>query len=59
MALIEFDLKGHVLHANDRFLTAMGYSKDEIVGKHHRIFCDPEEASSSGLCRVLGQPSPR
>jgi methyl-accepting chemotaxis protein len=47
MALIEFDLKGHVLHANDRFLTAMGYSKDEIVGKHHRIFCDPEEASSS------------
>ena len=47
MALIEFDLKGHVLHANDRFLTAMGYSKDEILGKHHRIFCDPEEASSS------------
>lgn len=47
MALIEFDLKGHVLHANDRFLKAMGYSKDEIVGKHHRIFCDPEEASSS------------
>ena len=47
MALIEFDLKGQVLHANDRFLTAMGYSKDEIIGKHHRIFCDPEETTTS------------
>jgi len=47
MALIEFDLKGHVLHANERFLTAMGYRKDEIIGQHHRIFCDPDEANSS------------
>ena len=46
-ALIEFDLKGNVLHANDRFLDAMGYSKDDILGKHHRIFCDPDEANST------------
>ncbi|RGP54562.1 chemotaxis protein [Pseudomonas abyssi] len=47
MALIEFDLKGHVLHANDCFLSAMGYRKEDIIGKHHRIFCDPDEVNSS------------
>ncbi len=41
-AVIEFDLDGHVLTANDNFLRATGYKKEEIVGKHHRIFCEPE-----------------
>jgi methyl-accepting chemotaxis protein len=47
MAVIEFDLEGTVLHANENFLKCMGYSLNEIVGKHHRIFCDTEEYSSS------------
>ena len=47
-ALIEFDTNGHVLHANALFLNAMGYSMDEIKGKHHRIFCEPEEVASRG-----------
>lgn len=42
-AVIEFDLTGNVLEANDRFLQSMGYSKNQVVGKHHRIFCEPEE----------------
>ncbi|MBH3468049.1 PAS domain-containing protein [Pseudomonas carnis] len=42
-ALIEFDLEGHVLTANDRFLGAMGYSLAQIEGKHHRMFCEPQE----------------
>ncbi|MBD8561037.1 PAS domain-containing methyl-accepting chemotaxis protein [Pseudomonas fluorescens] len=46
-ALIEFDLEGHVLTANDRFLGAMGYSLAQIEGKHHRIFCEPQEYNSA------------
>jgi methyl-accepting chemotaxis protein len=42
-AVIEFDLGGHVLTANDRFLGGMGYSLAQIQGKHHRMFCAPEE----------------
>ncbi|MEM9352908.1 MAG: methyl-accepting chemotaxis protein [Planctomycetota bacterium] len=44
-AVIEFELDGTILTANENFLGATGYSLDEIRGKHHRIFCDPEEAA--------------
>ena len=44
--LIEFDLGGHVLHANEAFLKLTGYSLDEIKGHHHRMFVEPEEAAS-------------
>lgn len=47
MAVIEFDTNGIVLTANENFLAGMGYSKKEIVGQHHRIFCEPEEANSA------------
>jgi len=46
-AVIEFDLNGNVLTANDRFLSGMGYSLAQIKGKHHRMFCLPEEANSA------------
>ncbi|WP_085584681.1 MULTISPECIES: PAS domain-containing methyl-accepting chemotaxis protein [unclassified Pseudomonas] len=46
-AVIEFDLNGNVLSANDRFLNGMGYSLAQIQGKHHRMFCDPMEAGSA------------
>ncbi|POA76667.1 chemotaxis protein [Pseudomonas sp. DP16D-R1] len=46
-AVIEFDLDGNVLSANDRFLSGMGYSLAQIKGKHHRMFCLPEEANSA------------
>ncbi len=46
-AVIEFDLNGNVLSANDRFLSGMGYSLAQIKGKHHRMFCLPEEANSA------------
>ena len=41
-ARIEFDLDGYILSANDNFLNTVGYKLDEIVGKHHRMFCDPD-----------------
>lgn len=45
-AVIEFDLTGHVLTANDQFLSAMGYNLGQAKGSHHRIFCTPAEVSS-------------
>ena len=45
-AVIEFDLKGNILRANDNFCGAIGYSEDEIVGQHHRMFVEPQYASS-------------
>lgn len=46
-AVIEFDLKGKILHANDNFLNAMGYTLEDIRGQHHRIFCEPAYAASA------------
>ncbi|HUH24579.1 MAG TPA: PAS domain-containing protein, partial [Brevundimonas sp.] len=45
-ALIEFDLDGVILDANDNLLKTMGYGLDEIRGQHHRTFMDPAEAAS-------------
>jgi methyl-accepting chemotaxis protein len=39
-AVIEFNLDGTVVTANDNFLGCLGYSLDEIKGQHHRMFCD-------------------
>ena len=39
--VIEFTLDGTVLTANEIFLTTLGYRLDEIIGRHHRMFCDP------------------
>ena len=46
-AVIEFDLSGHVLTANDQFLRGMGYNLAQIKGKHHSLFCDPHEVSQA------------
>jgi len=46
-AVIEFDLQGNVLHANRNFLDTLGYDLDEIVGRHHRMFCMPEDVRSA------------
>jgi methyl-accepting chemotaxis protein len=43
-AVIEFELDGTIITANENFLGAMGYALDEIVGKHHRMFVDAEDA---------------
>jgi methyl-accepting chemotaxis protein len=45
-AVIEFELDGRIITANENFLRIFGYRLDEIVGKHHRIFCDPGYAES-------------
>lgn len=44
-AVIEFNLDGTIRTANENFLNAAGYSLDEIVGKHHRMFVLPQDAN--------------
>ena len=46
-AVIEFALDGTVLWANDMFLEVMGYRLDQVVGRHHTLFCDAEHARST------------
>ncbi len=46
-AVIEFALDGTILQANDNFLQAMGYRLEEIQGRHHSLFVDPEQARSA------------
>ena len=47
-AVIEFNLDGTIITANDNFLGALGYSLAEIQGKHHSMFVAPAERDSSG-----------
>ncbi|EMT5435073.1 MULTISPECIES: methyl-accepting chemotaxis protein [Stenotrophomonas] len=46
-AVIEFALDGTILQANDNFLHAVGYRLEDIQGKHHSMFVDPEQARSA------------
>ncbi len=50
-AVIEFDLAGTILDANDNFLGAVGYALADIAGKHHSLFVDPAERSSEAYRR--------
>ncbi|WP_339847916.1 PAS domain-containing methyl-accepting chemotaxis protein [uncultured Halopseudomonas sp.] len=45
-AVIQFDLAGNIITANNQFLEAMGYSLNQITGKHHSMFC-PAGTSST------------
>jgi methyl-accepting chemotaxis protein len=45
-ATIEFTTDGLIVDANQNFLDLMGYSMDELRGRHHRMFVDPEYAKS-------------
>jgi len=46
-AVIEFNMDGTIVTANENFLKALGYSLDEIRGKHHSMFVDPPEREST------------
>ena len=45
-ATIEFALDGTILTANENFLNVMGYTLEEIKGRHHSMFAEPEYAAS-------------
>jgi len=46
-AVIEFDLEGRILGANENFLAAMGYALDEVRGQHHAMFAEPDYRQSA------------
>jgi len=46
-AVIEFEMDGTIISANQNFLAAMGYSLEEVRGQHHAMFCDPSYAASA------------
>lgn len=45
--VIEFNMDGTVLSANENFLKMIGYTHEEIAGRHHSMFVDSQEASSA------------
>jgi methyl-accepting chemotaxis protein len=48
LVVLECDLEGRIVGANDAFLAVAGYSLDEIKGRHHNLFVEPAEAASAG-----------
>jgi methyl-accepting chemotaxis protein len=46
-AVIEFNLDGTIITANDNFLTTVGYGLSEIQGRHHSMFVEPQERDGS------------
>jgi methyl-accepting chemotaxis protein len=45
-AVVEFEMNGTITWANDRFLALLDYRLEEIVGRHHRLFCFADYAAS-------------
>src|SRR5688500_18246886 len=45
-AVIDFALDGYILMANSNFLSTVRYAWNDIKGKHHSLFVDPEYQSS-------------
>jgi len=57
-AVIEFNLEGVILEANDNFQKVSGYGRDELVGRHHKMLAEPAYAASQAYAefwRRLGQ----
>ena len=54
LAIIEFKPNGQIIAANKNFLSTMGFTAADIVGKHHRIFVDPIQAKSAAYVEFWG-----
>jgi methyl-accepting chemotaxis protein len=47
MAVIEFDLAGNIIAANDNLLRLMGYNRQELLGKNHKLLCPADVIASA------------
>ncbi|EKO3983061.1 methyl-accepting chemotaxis protein [Vibrio fluvialis] len=45
-AIIEFSLDGTITNVSSKFSTLVGYEPHELLGKHHRTLCSPQETRS-------------
>ncbi|MFS4459201.1 ATP-binding protein [Bdellovibrio sp. HCB2-146] len=60
-AVVEFDVRGHILWANQNFLALMGYELDELKGRHHSVLLPENHHQEFEYQRMwsllaLGQP---
>ncbi|WP_245844114.1 PAS domain-containing protein [Sphingomonas spermidinifaciens] len=56
-AIVEFTPAGDIVDANDNFLKLTGYTREQVIGRHHRLFCTTEDAASpaySAFWKKLG-----
>jgi diguanylate cyclase (GGDEF)-like protein/PAS domain S-box-containing protein len=54
-AIAEFALDGTILDANEQFLKAVGYRREELVGANHRMLVEPGDRSSIGYKRFWAE----
>jgi methyl-accepting chemotaxis protein len=54
-AVIQFSLDGTITNANENFLSVMGYSLDEIQGKHHSMFVEARYKHSKEYAEFWNQ----
>jgi methyl-accepting chemotaxis protein len=54
LAIIEFKMDGTIITANANFLKTMGYTLEEIRGRHHSIFVEPDYKTSDAYCAFWG-----
>ncbi|WNO09962.1 PAS domain-containing methyl-accepting chemotaxis protein [Teredinibacter sp. KSP-S5-2] len=52
---IEFDPSGRIIDASDLFLSTMGYTREEVINQHHRIFCDNVYSNSPDYRKFWNQ----
>lgn len=55
MAVIEFDLTGRILSANENLLKTMGYTREQLIGQHHRVLCPSAFANSPEYTTLWAQ----
>ncbi|MBK8099795.1 MAG: PAS domain-containing protein [Planctomycetes bacterium] len=54
-AMIEFTTDGTIVHANDVFLGALGYTLEEVRGQHHRMFVRADYARGDSYAEFWSQ----
>jgi methyl-accepting chemotaxis protein len=50
-AVVEFDMEGTLIGANENFLALLGYELADVWGEHHRVFCEDDYAASAAYRR--------
>lgn len=55
LAIVELSPAGEVLYASPLFLKMIGYTQDQIIGKHHPVLCDPLYARSHAYTALWQQ----
>ena len=55
-AVIEFNMDGTIITANENFLSTLGYRLEEVQGQHHSMFVEPSVKTSKEYKDFWGKP---